>query len=255
MENTKQSFGKFLLPGFLLLLGIVALLLGLAKDQTGKFILGGFTILMLGIASLMYSLGKIDKKLHRIISIVTIIGSLCFSFMDYRSVKADIDFVKAKKQIYSEVIQRMKDIRTVQIAHKKLNGTFIQGFDSLHTFLTEGEMPIIKAVGAVPDTLTEAEAIELGIVRRDTIYESMLNNLFANEKAMKNRDYTFNIDSIAFAAVSGVRFFMNSGFIDQSGGIKSPVFILKDMQPFDKRDTLMIGSMSESTTSGNWSGE
>ena len=53
---------------------------------------------------------------------------------------------------------------------------------------------------------------------------------------------------------SNAKFYMKTDLIDQ-GGVKTPVLLLKDMKPFDKTDTLMVGSLTDANTSGNWSGE
>lgn len=254
MDNIKQSFGKFLFPGVLSIVGLILLIVGISGDQSSLFIFAGFGVLVVGIVSLLYSLGKVSKTIHLTVTLVMVIGSIFLAYSDYSTVKKDIDFVVNKKAVYAKVIQNLKDIRDVQVAHKKLNGTYIATFDSLHRFLDEGQLPIIKAIGSVPDTLSEEEAIEMGIVRRDTLYEPVLNSLFLNNKAKADRKFPFVKDSLEFAPGSGVKFYMNAGFINQ-GGVKTPVFEAKDLKPFDVTDTLKVGSMTETSTTGNWSGE
>ena len=254
MDNIRQSFGKFLFPIFLILLGIVTILISIVADQNAKFIFGGLAIMLIGIISGLYSLDIITKNLQRILTTVMIVGAIGLAYWDYRSIQDDIEFANKKKRIYAEVIQNLKDIRTAQIAHKKIYGGFVANFDSLLDFIHNGEMPIIKAIGMVPDTLSEDEALELGIIVRDTIYEPVKKRIYYTKEAMEDRDFPLNLDSLAYAPYSGKKFFMDAGDINQ-GGVRTPVFVVKDMAPFDPIDTLMVGSMEKATTNGNWSGE
>lgn len=254
MNNLKQSFGKFLFPGFLLALGLFLVIFALAGDQNGKFIFGGLAVLLIGGIAMAYTLGVITKQLQTILTLVMVVGGVALGFYDYRSIKDDIDFQNRKKEVYEQVIQRLKDVREAQLAHKKLNGTYANTFDSLLTFLKEGKMPIIKAIGSVPDTLTESEALEMGIIVRDTIYEPVMNRVFLSEEAQKERKFEFQIDSLRYAPISGAELYMKVDAI-ASGGQQVPVFLLKDMKPFDISDTLMVGSLTEASTNGNWSGE
>lgn len=256
MNQLSQNFGKFLFPGALVLTGIVILAIGGSQGQNGSFMLAGVAILVVGVIALLYALGKITKQLQTILSVAMIVIAVALGYYDYRSIKDEIDFANKKKQVYSEVIQRLKDIRSAQLAHKKHNNTFAPDFDSLLTFIKEGKLPIIKAIGSIPDSLdiTEEEAIKQGIIVRDTIMVSVLDKVFLNEDAQEDRDYRFQLDSLPYAPYSGAKFYMKTDLIDQ-GGVKTPVLLLKDMKPFDKTDTLMVGSLTDANTSGNWSGE
>ena len=254
MDNLRQSFGKFLFPGFLIIVGIVMLISTVALDQNASFLFGSLCILVVGAISLLYSLNVIDKKIQTILTVVMLVATVVLVYQDVNAVQKDIRFAEDKKEVYARVIQNLKDLREIQVTHKKVNGTYVAEMDSLLDFLENGKLPIITAIGSVPDTLSEAEALEMGIIVRDTIMVSVLENLFLSEDAQKDRKYPFVKDSLAFAPRSGVEFWMNAGTI-QSGGVTTPVFEIKDMKPFDKFDTLKVGSMTEATTSGNWSGE
>ncbi len=254
MDNLRQSFGKFLFPGFLIILGLGMLIGTVVLDQNKAFLFGSLCILIVGVISLMYSLGKITKQLQTILTLGMVVISGVLIYQDVNSVQEDIRFAEKKKAIYAEVIQNLKDLREIQLTHKKIHGSFVKDMDSLMTFLHQGQLPIIKAIGSVPDTLSEAEALEMGIIVRDTIMVPVIENLFLSEDSKKDRKFAFQPDSLPYAPYSGVKFKMNAGMI-QSGGVNTPVFEIKDMKPFDRFDTLMVGSMTEATTSGNWSGE
>ncbi len=254
MDNLRQSFGKFLFPGFLIVLGIVMMIITASMNQNSSFFLGSACIFIVGVISLLYSLDIITKQLQTILTVVMLVASGVLIWKDIDSVQADIRFANKKKQVYAKVIQNLKDLREVQQAHKKKYGTYIASMDSLMDFLENGELPIITAIGSVPDTLSEAEALEMGIISRDTLMVPVIKKLFTGEDAGKDRKFRFVKDSLPYAPYSQEPFWMNADMI-QKGGVPTPVFEIKDMKPFDKFDTLRVGSMEDATTSGNWSGE
>merc|ERR1711974_433237 len=100
MNNLKQSFGKFLFPGFLLALGLFLVIFALAGDQNGKFIFGGLAVLLIGGIAMAYTLGVITKQLQTVLTLVMVVGGIALGFYDYRSIKDDIDFQNRKKEVY-----------------------------------------------------------------------------------------------------------------------------------------------------------
>tara|TARA_R110001592_G_scaffold307299_2_gene580564 strand:+ start:64858 stop:65622 length:765 start_codon:yes stop_codon:yes gene_type:complete len=254
MQQIAQNFGKFLFPVFLLITGLFTLIFGAVKDQPSLFIISGFAVLVMGVVALLYALKKITFKIQIIVTIVSAIIAIVLGYNDYRTVKNDIDFVEQKKVVYSEVIQRLKDIREAQVAHKKYNGDFAPTFDSLITYIGEGKLPLVKAFGEVPDSLDEATALELGIITRDTIMVPVIDNVFLNANAQKDRKFRFNLDSLRYAPYTGAEFIMRTSNIDK-GGVKTPVILIEDAKPFDPTEPLKVGSLTDASTSGNWSGE
>ena len=57
------------------------------------------------------------------------IASIFFAYKIYDSISGPIRFNKVKNQRYAKVINRMKDIRTAQIAHKDVRGVYANNFD------------------------------------------------------------------------------------------------------------------------------
>lgn len=254
MQQIAQNFGKFLFPVFLLFTGLFTLIFGAVKDQPALFVISGFAVLVMGVVALLYALKKITFKVQIIVSAVSALIAIILGYNDYRTVKDDIDFVEQKKEVYSEVIQRLKDIREAQVTHKKYNGDFAPNFDSLDLYIREGKLPLIKAFGEVPDSLDEATALELGIITRDTILVPVLQNVFLSADAQKDRKYRFDLDSLRFAPFSGAEFIMRTSNINK-GGVKTPVILIEDAKPFDPTEPLKVGSLVDANTSGNWSGE
>ncbi len=113
---------------------------------------------------------------------------------------------------------------------------------------------MVRAIGQVPDTLTEAQALEMKIIVRDTIPAPALDSLFRRPNTRDDRAYPFEPSKFGIQPVTGKPFIMRGNVI-QSSGRNVPVFIAKDPTPLISGDTLMVGSLEKATTAGNWSGE
>ena len=61
-----------------------------------------------------------------------------FAYKIYDAISGPINFNQVKNERYAVVIDRLKDIRTAQIAHKDVKGEFSNNFDSLVKFVDEG---------------------------------------------------------------------------------------------------------------------
>jgi hypothetical protein len=107
-----------------------------------------------------------------------------------------------------------------------------------------------------PDKLTEYEAMKLGYIKRDTTYEPVITRLFLNPEAEKRRSAksiypVFDVDSIGILPFSGGKeIYMKTGKISKNN-IETWVILIKDPRPVGK-DTLMIGSLTDVNTNGNW---
>jgi len=260
MDKIKNEPGKFLFPLLLLVAGLFTIITALVNNQNGLFIVASLALLAAGVVSTLYAFDKITKQMQG--GLVGGLALICavFTYLDYQSVNSDLENIARKKIVDAAVIQRMVDIRTAQVAHKEVYDSYAPSLDSLVRFLNDGKLPIVKAIGTVPDTLSELEALELGLIVRDTSYVSVLQAKFLNVEAQEERTLAFNIDSFAYSPFSKEEFILQTGRINKSGGVSVPVFVLKDPKPFnprpfDPKDTLMIGSLTEASTNGNWKGE
>lgn len=195
---------------------------------------------------------------------VLIVFALGFAYVDYEVVSIPIRFEKEKTKIYGEVINRLKDIRTAQDAYKDANGVYAKNFDDLINFVKFDSLPIARNLGSynedtltveralelgiiitkLPDTLTAERAVELGYAVRDTIKIPVKENIFSA---------VFAVDSLRYVPYSGVEFALDASAVVTGSGVKVQVFEAFDSKPFDKWDTLKVGSLTEANNnSGNW---
>lgn len=189
-------------------------------------------------------------------------------FLAYETVQSianPIAFQKEQKKRYAETIQKLKDIRTAEGAYKEVNGDYTASFDTLINFVKTGEFSIVRKIGEIPEDLlgqiTEKEAIQKGMIIRDTTKVSVLDSLYpANYK----------IDSLRFIPYSGGReFTLKKGVIETASKLKVKVFeasapskyILKGLDEQEiinlndglEYKGLKVGSITEvNNGAGNW---
>lgn len=257
----KNTLGKLLFPSVLIILGIIMVVLAYKTDQNWQFKLGAYATL---IAAIVFFLNVLDvvKKIFRLsLLLILVLSALGLSYLDYKSIKDPIEFGKEKDRRYIVVVQRLKDIRTAQIAYKAVKGKYASDFDSLFTFIKYDSLPVIKAIGTVPDTLTEEEALKRGLVQRDTSFVSAKDSVFSTFY-LKERANAFVVDSLAYIPFSGgEKFDLQAGQIERNK-VNVHVFevvadknaILNGLDPalIRTEKDLKVGSMTDPNTSGNW---
>lgn len=190
-----------------------------------------------------------------VIQIVLALAIVVLGYLIYDSIMEPVRFNKEAARREARIIDRLKDIRTAQIAHRTRYGTFLGDLDSLVQFVKNDSIIILRAIGTVPDTLTEAEAVRLGIVQRDTFWMPARDTLLKHAK--------YPVDSLPFIPFSGgKKFVMEAGMIER-GLVQLPVFealttpdeYLKDLPYliyYTRLDGLKVGSLVEASTDGNW---
>ena len=194
--------------------------------------------------------------------------SIFFASQIYSSINGPIKFNQVKNERYTEVINRLKDIRMAQIAHKDVNGFYANNFDSLVSFIDNGIFTVIEKRDSSYleynrtyriDMLKEIEIVDtLGFV-------SVKDSLFGNNESYK---------MMAKVPINGTdsEFSIKADIIDKNG-YQVPVFevkVKKDIVLFDQNKDLLdqenkvisvdgvngpeiiLGSMTDVSTSGNW---
>ncbi len=237
-------------PIVLAVAGLAILIFGLTNDQTAWFNLGGAAILIAGIVATLSAMDFFSKSIRMIILLALVVVSIALAFVDYKAIKDPLDFQAEKQKRYAHVIQNLKDIREVQMKYKEKYGKFTGGLDTMMNFLKNDSTLVIKSVGTAPDTLTEAKAIELGIIKRDTTAIPAGVSIF-NEEYLADRKVPFNLDSLPFVPFTKMAFSMDAGHVVR-GRVKVPVFKVRDAAPYDIYDVLQVGSMDDPSTAGNW---
>ncbi|MCB0791360.1 MAG: hypothetical protein H6595_01595 [Flavobacteriales bacterium] len=249
-----KNLSSYIFPGLLILAGGILLIMGAMEGQNTWVMLGSGLALVVGVIMLLLQLGRITRRTSMLIGLLSVAGALFLAFRDYRSVKSVLEFEAMKKANDTQVIQGLKDIRTAELGYKQATGGYTSDLSVLHDFVKSGTIPMVRAIGQKPDTLSVEEAIELGIIVRDTIQVPAMDSLFMTKSAQQDRAFAFDAGSFTNSPTSKKPFLLKAGVINSSGR-NVPVFQAKDPAPLVAGDTLMVGSLEKASTSGNWTGE
>jgi len=169
------------------------------------------------------------------VNIALTIVIIVLSYLIFRGINEPIKFNKEKKHRYGFVIQKLKDIRTAEIAYKSVNGNFTSNFDTLISFVKEGEFSLIKQIGNIEDSAA--------VIIRDTIFIPVKDSIFPAN---------YPIDSLPYIPFgNGAKFRLQAGEIEK-GKVIVKVFEAVDTAPFDPKQVLKVGSMTEPSNAGNW---
>ena len=103
---------------------------------------------------------------------------IILAWLVYRSPISLKEFQEESNYRKSAVIQDLKDIRTAQIAFKDKNRVYASDFNSLLSFIKNDSLAVIKAEGETPDSLTEEQALNEGIISRDTMFVSVYQTIY-----------------------------------------------------------------------------
>ena len=198
------------------------------------------------------------------IALILIPLNIILAYFVYNSINSEVEFQQVAKVRIAENVQKLKDLRQVQIAYKKVNNTYSNNFESLIDFLENDSMAIVKAVGETPDTLTDAQALELGIISRDTAYVLAKETVF-DEAYLSSRNEKFPLDLSALTSVphSDKNYSVDAGMVEK-GKVVVQVFEISttygavftgldaENKSFELSNLLKVGSMDEASLNGNW---
>ena len=198
------------------------------------------------------------------IALILIPLNIILAYFVYNSINSEVEFQQVAKVRVAENVQKLKDLRQVQIAYKKVNNTYSNNFESLIDFLENDSMAIVKAIGETPDSLTDVQALELGIIRRDTAYVLAKETVF-DEAYLSSRNEKFPLDLSALTTVphSDQNYSVDAGMVEK-GKVAVQVFEISttygavftgldaENKSFELGNLLKVGSMDEASLNGNW---
>ena len=203
------------------------------------------------------------------IQIVLWIASVFFAYKIYDSINGPIKFNQTKNERYAKVIDRLKDIRKSQIAHKDVKGVFSNNFDSLVKFVDEGYFTLIEKRDSSYMEYDRTYRIDM---LREVIVIDTLGTVSVKDSLFKN---STRYQDMAYIPIDGIRdsvFTINAEVINKNG-YKVPVFevkVSKSVILFDQDADLVqqenetvsvdgvngpaivLGSLSNVSTNGNW---
>ena len=231
-----------------------------------------------------------NKSLKITLEIVLAAVIVLLVWLTVKSIQKPVKFnneVAARSQV---AIQRLKDIRTLQVAFKSENGRFSPTIDSLKLFYETGKMNIIMQIGSLDDSIAVAntEAIKKAnkklkpaelTAKLQQAYANGQKVVFSTVTAIPVKDTLFHnrpdfcIDSLAFIPFSGGEPVQMEATIKPVSGVQVPLFEARmpykalckgldnqlrinldaDRKDQNKYEGLQVGSVTApNNNAGNW---
>ena len=199
------------------------------------------------------------------IALILIPLNIILAYFVYNSINSEVEFQKLAKVRIAENIQKLKDIRAVQISYKNKYKGFSDDFDSLLVFINYDSVAVVKSEGEAPDSLTELQAVQAGLISRDTIYIATKSHIF-NEDYLttRNKKFPLNIEQLRYIPYTADKSYeIDAGSVEK-GEVIVQVFEVSakygdvligldaENKKYDLSSFLRVGSMSEASLNGHW---
>ena len=199
------------------------------------------------------------------IALILIPLNIILAYFVYNSINSEVEFQKIAKVRIAENVQKLKDIRAVQIAYKSKYQGFSDDFDSLIVFLNSDSLAVVKSEGEAPDSLTELQALQAGLISRDTVYVAAKSHIFnADYLTTRDENYPLDLEQLRYIPYAENKSYeIDAGSIEK-GKVIVQVFEVSaqygdvligldaENKKYDLQGLLRVGSMSEASLNGNW---
>ena len=231
------------------------------------------------------------NKVAKIIIEVVLLAAICgLVYLLYSNIMKPVNFNKERDLRKAVAVQRLQDIRTLQVAHKSVTGKFNSSLDSLKQFYENGQMEIVMQIGSLDDSLAvmNTEAIKKANkkLKPEQLTEKLQEAYAAGQKVVFStvtkvpvRDTLFNnrpdfcIDSLKYIPFSGKEPVQMESAIKMVSGVPVPLFearmpwksLLKGMdkqliinlnaesRDLNRYEGLQVGSITApNNNAGNW---
>ena len=210
----------------------------------------------------------LPQKVKPVLVILFGILSIYLGYKIYDSINAPIEFNKVRNERFTQVINKLKDIRDSQEAYKTVNGKYAGNFESLIQFIDTGSYTITTQRDSSFMRYDRAYQIDM---QQDTIIIDTLGTVKVKDSLFGADDRYKTMMNVPFAQ-NNEKFEMKADIIDKSG-YKAPVFeakVKKEVVLYDQPQDLLekeksyqsveevngteikVGSLTDVSTNGNW---
>jgi len=205
-----------------------------------------------------------------VIQLLLWIVIIFLGYLVFNAVYDPIQFNKVKEKRYAKVIERLVDIRSAQLAHKEVTGTFEKDFDKLIRFVDTAKFVITQRRDTTYLDTEYRKTYGVDKYKEDIVVDT-LGFSSVKDSLFKNSDRYKEMMNVPVEGVTA-KFEMDAGFVEKNN-IKFPVFeakvdkavILHDLNKdlvmqekqvqsveFVRGGFIRVGSMEEVNTKGNW---
>jgi len=203
------------------------------------------------------------------LALQAVLWVLCivFSYQIYDSINGPINFNETKNERYADVINRMKEIRKAQIAHKDVRGVYANNFDSLVSFIETGIFTLIEKRDSSYMEYDRTYRIDM---LREVVVVDTLGFVPVKDSLFKDDSYKL-LSQVPVESIDA-KFSIKANVINKNG-YRVPVFevkVAKNVILHDQDKDLLkqenetvsvdgvngpeiiLGSLTEVSTNGNW---
>ena len=233
-------------------------------------------------------MNKIVKIIAEILLAIAAVGCV---YGIYRSIMKPVNFNKEKDQRKDVAVQRLKDIRTLEVAFKGVNGRYTADIDSLINFYNTGKMDIIMQVGSSDDSLAmentkrvkdraflklskeEQNARLMELYRQGQKLVFSISTPIAVKDTLFNGRPDFCVDSLKYIPFSGKQPVEMDAIVKKVSGVDVPLFeakmpyksllngldrqlivnLIAEREDLGQYEGLQVGSVTApNNNAGNW---
>lgn len=180
------------------------------------------------------------KPVKIIVEVVLFVVIVLLVYGIYSSIMEPVNFEKQRSYREDIAIQRLKDVRTLQVAFLAENGHYAATVDSLISFYNDDDMVVTLSIGSPDDSASVAHTNAIKKANRritnQELYEMYLagdkNLVFSIENKIPVKDTLFNdrtdfyVDSLKYIPFSGDTLIITST-IKTVSGVPVPLFEAK----------------------------
>jgi len=227
-------------------------------------------ILLSGLILAYLIVQYLPLKYKWLINLILLSVALFLSVKIYNSIYDPVRFNQEKVKRYQKIVDRLKDIRDAELAHREVVGDYTGSFDSLISFVDTAKFVITQQRDSSYKYYDKAYGIEK---ERDTVLIDTLGFVPVKDSLFKDDN---RYKEMMWVPIPGrekqVQFELKHGYLRRSN-VKIPVFVArvdkaeilydqdKDLLEQEKNikstkeingPYVQVGSLEEVNDSGNW---
>lgn len=260
----------------------------LPVEQSPLFLYGALFFIVGSVIWFLYLFGLINTIIGYVIMFVMAGSSVYLLYRDYKTVNDDVLYLAEYKKMNDDIVARMNDIKEAEVAFKEYNKYFTNNMDTLIYFVKTGKKMSVPNIGSLPERritaeerdyiygdnrpidklMTEQEAHALAKspnppsdllnFKRDTIYLSVLDAIFYDDKFIERRSkfgdnlMDFHPDSLRYVPYTTNLVQLDTNSV-MKGEIRVPTLRILMVHPMDPEKKYQIGDLEDNHLRDNWS--
>lgn len=227
-----------------------------------------------------------NKAVKIIVEVLLAAAAVGLVYLLYSSIMEPVNFNKEKDARQVVAVQRLKDIRDLEVAFKSVTGHYTADIDSLKQFYETGKMQVVMQIGSQDDSVAVANTAAVRKKNRKITNEELLALsktgmplVFSITTPIAVKDTLFNgredfvIDSLKYIPFSGKEEVIMDAIVKKVSGVDVPLFEAKmpwksllkgldnqlrinldaDCETQNRYKGLQVGSVSApNNNAGNW---